>query len=247
MTDTAPSLTDPPAGAVANGGAPATLGWWAAGEAFFAHALDRLAGPDLDGPSLLSGWSRRTVIAHVARNADALANLMTWARSGVETPMYASPEARDAAIAETSALTPADLVADCHSAARRLGEAVRALPEVAWSAPVRTAQGRTVTAAQVPWMRCREVWVHAVDLRSGPGFADVPPSVLRVLVADVLAMWERRGTHPDITLASGVDRWGTGAVAVSGPLPDLAGWVTGRGGGAAMRTEGRLPDLPPWL
>jgi maleylpyruvate isomerase len=64
--------------------------WCTDGERFLDGALDRLAGVDLDGPSLLPGWSRRTVIAHVARNADALCNLLTWARTGVETPMYAS-------------------------------------------------------------------------------------------------------------------------------------------------------------
>ena len=52
--------------------APATLDWWEDGEAFCAAALDRLTEPDLDRPSLLPGWPRRTVIAHLARNADAL-------------------------------------------------------------------------------------------------------------------------------------------------------------------------------
>jgi maleylpyruvate isomerase len=59
--------------------APATLDWWEDGEAFCAAALDRLTEPDLDRPSLLPGWPRRTVIAHLARNADALVNLLTWA------------------------------------------------------------------------------------------------------------------------------------------------------------------------
>ena len=43
--------------------APATLDWWEDGEAFCAAALDRLTEPDLDRPSLLPGWPRRTVTA----------------------------------------------------------------------------------------------------------------------------------------------------------------------------------------
>jgi hypothetical protein len=100
--------------------------WCADGERFFGEALDRLPGAGPDGPSLLPGWSRRTVIAHVARNADALCNLLTWARTGVETPMYASAEAREAAIAATAQLP--------------LGGTGRRLP----------AQGRTVPVSQAP-------------------------------------------------------------------------------------------------
>ena len=56
---------------------PLASAWCADGERFLDEALDRLPGAGLDGPSLLPGWSRRTVIAHVARNADALGNLLT--------------------------------------------------------------------------------------------------------------------------------------------------------------------------
>ena len=45
---------------------------------------------------LLPGWTVGHVLTHVARNADAYTNLLTWARTGVETPAYASPEAREA-------------------------------------------------------------------------------------------------------------------------------------------------------
>jgi maleylpyruvate isomerase len=227
--------------------APATLGWWADGEAFFAGALDRLSEPDLDAPSLLPGWPRHTVVAHVARNADALVNLLTWARTGVETPMYATPQARDAGIAETAQLPPDELVADCWAAGRRLAAAVRGLPEQAWSAEVRTAQGRTVPASEVPWMRCREVWVHAVDLDAGPGFADVPDDVLTALIDDVTSMWQRRDQTPDVRLSAGDRTWGTGPVSASGDLPALAAYVTGRHDPAGLTTAGELPALPTWL
>ena len=49
-------------------------------------------------PSLLPGWTRGHVLTHVARNGDGLGNLLRWARTGTETPMYASREARRADI-----------------------------------------------------------------------------------------------------------------------------------------------------
>ena len=63
---------------------------WADGERLFATALGRLTDEELDRPSLLPGWDRRHVLAHVARNADALRNLLTWAETGVKTTTGAS-------------------------------------------------------------------------------------------------------------------------------------------------------------
>jgi maleylpyruvate isomerase len=224
-----------------------TLGWWADGEQHLGTALGRLTDEEFAAPSLLPDWSRHRLLAHVARNADALVNLLTWARTGVETPMYASAEARDAGIAEAAALPPAELRAEVMAATQRLAEAVHGLPADAWSAQVRTAQGRTVPAAEVPWMRSREVWVHAVDLDAGVGFADVPEDVLAALVDDVFRMWDRRDQVPDVAVFAGDREWGTGSLAVAGALPDVAAWLTGRSDGAGLQSDGPLPTLAAWL
>jgi maleylpyruvate isomerase len=226
---------------------PETLPWWEDGERHLATALGRLVDEEFAAPSLLPGWSRTEVLAHVARNADALVNLLTWARTGVETPMYASPEARDAGIAQAAKLPPAELRAEVLAATERLVAAVRALPGQAWTNEVRTAQGRTVPAAEVPWMRCREVWVHAVDLDAGVTFADVPEDVQAALVDDVFRMWDRRDTVPDVVLFAGDREWGTGSLAVSGSLPAVTAWVTGRSAGEDLSADGPLPRLPAWL
>ena len=226
---------------------PATLDWWADGERHFGTALGRLTDEEFGSPSLLPGWSRATVLGHVARNADALINLLTWARTAIETPMYASPEARDAGIAEAAALPPDRLREEVLAATARLAAAVSGLPGDAWSAQVRTAQGRTVPASEVPWMRCREVWVHAVDLDAGIGFADVPDEVLAALVDDVFRMWERRGQVPGVTVFAGDRTWGAGAVAVSGSPAAVAAWVTGRSTGSGLEADDVLPELPAWL
>ena len=226
---------------------PETLPWWEDGERHLGTALGRLVDEDFAGPSLLPGWTRTHVLAHVARNAEALVNLLTWARTGVETPMYASPEDRAAGIAETAKLSPDQLRGEVLRTTERLAEAMHGLPEPAWTHEVRTAQGRMVPATEVPWMRCREVWVHSVDLDAGVSFADVPDDVQAALVDDVFRMWDRRDEVPDVVLFAGDREWGTGRLAVAGSLPDVTAWVTGRGGGEGLSADGPLPTLPAWL
>jgi len=226
---------------------PETLPWWEDGERHLGTALGRLVDEDFGADSLLPGWTRAHVLAHVARNADALVNLLTWARTGVETPMYPSQEARENGINETVKLPPDELRGEVLIATERLAAAVRAMPDEAWSAEVRTNQGRAVPASEVPWMRCREVWVHAVDLDAGVTFADVPEDVQAALVDDVFRMWDRRDQVPDVVLFAGDREWGTGSLAVAGRLPDVTAWVTGRSRGDGLTADGELPALAPWL
>ena len=49
-----------------------------------------LTDAEVAEPSLLPGWTRGHVLTHLARNADGLANLLRWAGTGIETPVYAS-------------------------------------------------------------------------------------------------------------------------------------------------------------
>jgi len=181
------------------------------------------------------------VIAHVARNADALVNLLAWARTGIEAPMYASPESRDADIATTASLPPAALRADLIEARTRLAEAVEQLSETAWVAQVRTAQGRIIPAREVVWMRDREVWVHAVDL--GATTSVWPEELAVALIDDVLAMFTRREQTPEVTLVAGERTWGSGSIVIRASVTEIAAWLTGRG----PAPTADAPRLPGWL
>ncbi|ACU97081.1 MAG: maleylpyruvate isomerase family mycothiol-dependent enzyme [Saccharomonospora viridis] len=226
------------------------LTWARRGTAYFARVLAQLPDSELDRPSLLPGWSRRHVIAHVGYNARALTRLLTWARTGVETPMYASPEQRAAEI-ESGATLPARALRSLFSHSEvHLNVAWRDLPDEAWDAQVRTAQGRLVPARETAWMRTREVWVHALDLDHGASTHDFPPDLLDELLADVLRMWQRRKETVDLTIApEGRETvvLGDGGPTVSGTLPDVVRWLTGRGARRLTSSTGELPTIPRWF
>src|SRR4051812_27091611 len=219
--------------------------WWQDGERRVARLVAGMADDDLAAPSALPDWSRAHVVAHLARNADALVNLLDWARTGVETPMYPSREERNAGIDRTAALSPADLKADFSKACAGFAAAVETTPAEAWTAPLRNRQGGEILASAVPWMRAKEIWVHGVDLAAGLTFADAPADFCAALVDDVLATFTGRGEAPVVTLvATDVDRtWGAGAARLQGPVSAIAAWLT-RGEDAAL--SGPVPPAPRW-
>src|SRR3982751_334442 len=71
-----------------------------------------LDGAAVAAPSILPGWTRGHVLSHVARNADSCVNLLTWARTGVETPQYASAAHRAADVAAGAGRPVAEQLAD---------------------------------------------------------------------------------------------------------------------------------------
>lgn len=192
-------------------------------------ALCRKALVDLEGPSQLPGWTRKHVAAHLALNAEALLNLVEWAHTGVEKPMYASVDQRNADI-EAGALRPAgELLTWFDESAEQLTTAMAELTDEQWQNRIRTAQGREVPATEVPWMRSREVMIHAVDLGTGVTFADLPADFLEKLCADIRT---KRGDVPD----------------VQGPLPEIAAYLAGRPYNSVLTPDGDpAQPLQPWL
>lgn len=207
----------------------------------------------LDGtsatPSRLPGWSRGHVLTHVARNADAMRNLLTWARTGEPTPAYPSQAAR-AALIEAGAGRPLDeQIADVRDSADRFAEYAAAMPAEAWQYELPLPTG-TQRAAFLVWRRLREVEVHHVDLAAGYEPAAWPESFTHRFLHEVAA--ELHGIdltvhatglgHP-LTIGSG------GPPTISGPAAALAGWLTGRVAEPELTVApaGPLPTLPDWL
>lgn len=207
------------------------LAWVAEGTDLCRKALDGLDETSYGAPSHLPGWTRKHVVAHLAGNAEAIGNLVHWARTGEPTPMYGSPEQRLADIESGAGLPGGRLTAWFEESARALADAMASLTEPQWRAEVVTAQGRTVPAGETPWMRAREVMVHAVDLGTGVRFADLPGEFLAALREDVLA------------------RHGPGNVpAVHGSPAEVTAYLTGRPCTGVTTSDGSpAGPLPPWL
>lgn len=229
------------------------LAWQDEGTDQIEKAVGTLTDAELARPSALPGWSRAHVVAHLARNADALVNLLAWARTGVESPMYPEAGQRERDIETTALLPLAELRADLLAANARLARATAELPAGAWRARVRSAQGRDIPAGDVPWLRVRELWIHLVDLGGRWTFDDLPADLVVALLGDVTSTMDRKPTTPAVALvATGAGEWTIGpaapAVTVTGPPAGLLGWLIGRTPGAGLTSStGHLPTLARWL
>jgi len=208
-------------------------------------AATKLDNASVAEPSRLPGWSRGHVLAHLARNADALVNVLEG------RPMYAPGNARDADI-ERDAPRPLDAqLADVRESAARFQEAGASPAD--WSRTVELRNGVTDSAARVPFRRWVEVELHHVDLGIGYELEDLPEEFVE---REIQFLADRFGGHPDVPptrVTESTRAWSTGRVAesgpevtVAGPAPALLGWLCGRRGGSDLSVDGGLlPTLPP--
>src|SRR4051794_10074879 len=207
-------------------------------------AVAALDNASVTEPTRLSGWSRGHVLAHLARNADALVNVLQG------RPMYASGDARDADI-ERDAPRPLDVqLADLRASAARFQEAGDAPAD--WSRTVELRNGVTDSAARVPFRRWAEVELHHVDLGIGYELEDLSEEFTQ---REINFLTERFRGSPDVPSlvieegdGRGIRTGGRGDVAlvVTGRQADLLGWLAGRRDGSALTVHGgTLPPLPP--
>lgn len=213
------------------------------------RTVDAMADFQFAEPSLLPGWSRGHVVAHLVLNAEGLAGALEGVREEQAVPMYASQEARDSDIEKLSAADPAVLRDRLLASTFAIRDGVDELPENLYAARIeRTPESdRSFTAGRVGEMRLREVEIHHADLDLAYTWAEWP-SDFTVLLLD------NRGTvhdGPPFT-AHAVDlgrswSFGEGGPTVSGPAPLLAWWATGRDPGDGLTSDdGELPKMEAW-
>jgi maleylpyruvate isomerase len=215
------------------------------------RTVDGLDDEALGEPSGLPGWTRAHVVAHLTLNAEGMARVLEARIAGEPTTMYASDEARSADIEELAAADRAELRERFLAGTTVVNDAVEHFPDEWWGEGFeRTPGGRVIRYAAIPGMRLREVEIHHVDLAAGfdpTGWSDAFASHLitamvkrqpsdegfRVLATDVARTWEI-GPDPDET-------------TVSGPVGDLAWWLTGRPPADSLAcSTGNLPHVKPW-
>jgi len=134
-------------------------------QAALASHLESLAAGSVDpaAPSLLPGWSLGHVLTHLARNADGLTRVLEGAERGEALEQYpGGAESRNAAIEAGAGRPWPDLVADVRESGARFAAQVAA--QQRWDGGGVNARGRAIPAAEVPFLRVREVFVHHADL-----------------------------------------------------------------------------------
>jgi maleylpyruvate isomerase len=230
---------------------PSDIGAVAASHEALLRSIAHLDDALIRQPSLLPGWSVGHVLTHVARNADGLANLARWARTGVRTPMYESRDRRDADIEAGSGRGAAEMRADLIAAQQRFLDSLAGIADLEVRYPVTYGKGdRVATAEELPLIRMSEVEIHHVDLDLGYTPAHWPESFVERMLSRVCDEFGDRDV-PGVTLL-GVDderTWtiGDGAHVVTGPAPALLAWLVGRTDGTGLHADGGvLPALGAW-
>lgn len=213
-------------------------------------ALTVLSEEDMRAPSLLPGWSRGHVVTHLARNADALCNLVAWAETGVETPMYRSQEHRDHDIDSGAGRCAEDLREDARISAGRFVGALNELDARHQDALVsRTSAAEPFPVRDIARMRRTEVEVHHADLEIGYTAADWPRDFTEMVIGLVQ---DDRAEGPSMVLSStdtaGLWKCGTGpGPEITATKAELAWWLLGRGVGTGLSSSaGVLPELGRW-
>lgn len=194
-------------------------------------------------PSRLPGWTRGHVLAHLARNADALVNVLAG------RPMYVSGDARDSDIERDAPRPLAEQLRDLREASERFAAAGQIPAD--WSRTVELRNGVTDSAANVPFRRWVEIELHHVDLGIGYELEDLPEEFVQREIAFLTARFAGNPDVPPTRVTDGTHAWNTGRdgdteITVSGPASDVVGWLSGRRDGSALTAEGGLlPALPP--
>jgi maleylpyruvate isomerase len=215
--------------------------------------VDQLGDADLREASLLPGWTRGHVLTHVGRNADGMVNLVTWARTGEETPMYAGGrEGRAAAIEAGAGRHIGDIRLDLNDSGERLLGAFAGLPTEALAREVVFGSGATAYGWELPSMRTREVEIHHVDLDCGYTPAHWSTAFVHRTLDQLAPQFRTRGECPVGWLADtdSDQTWQTAedGPTLAGPGSGLLAWLTGRsdGDGLDLDPAGPVPRAPRW-
>jgi maleylpyruvate isomerase len=223
------------------------------------RTVDGFQGDDWSAPSLLPGWTRAHVVAHLALNAEGLARALRGVvadEGDHDEPrtMYDSDERRDLDIAQLGTADPTELRDRLMAGTTALSDAMASVPPPGWEGRIeRTPGGRTMPTAALPGMRLREVEIHHVDLDAGYArsewsrdFADLlleamtkrlrPEAGFEVKPLDSDRTWVVDGDESELPLP-----------VVTGPAADLGWWLTGRPAPDTLScSHGELPEIGAW-
>ena len=212
-----------------------------------------LTDADVLSPSALPGWTKGHVLAHIARNADAVNRMVSGAAIGEQWPMYYDSPSRDEEIEAGAARSIAEHEADLETSAERLQASFAGFPADRLEFLVKHRTGKEFPASITTWWRWNEVVLHHADLGLGFDFSALDPALAVRGVDESVARHAAKPEAPGLTLTAtdSGHTWGIGDgdLPVSGPASSLFAWLTGRGDGSDLsigREGATLPALPAW-
>jgi maleylpyruvate isomerase len=223
------------------------------------RTVDGFHDDDWATPSLLPGWTRAHVVAHLGLNAAAMSRALRGlvADEDDDAPrtMYDSDEQRADDIELLAAQDPSELRATLMAETTILQEALDAVPDDRWESRIeRTPGGRTMRAGSFPGMRWRELEIHHADLDAGYSCADWSEAFSEHLL-DAMAKRLQPKEAFEVKPLDSSRTWviGDGDEAeypvrvVTGPAADLGWWLTGRPPSATLScSRGELPPIEGW-
>jgi maleylpyruvate isomerase len=219
------------------------------------RTVDGFHGDDWRAPSLLPGWTRAHVVAHLALNAEGLVRALRGVVADEQdgtSPMYDSDEKRDSDIDHLARAHHHEIRDRFLGSTTVLQDAFAAMREAAWDSRVdRTPGGRSMRTSSLPSMRLRELEIHHVDLGAAYTTRDWSEP-FSVLLLDAMTRRldppERMEVRPldvDRTWILGPD--GADGAVVTGPAADLGWWLTGRPASERLScSRGELPQIGAW-
>ncbi len=224
--------------------------------------LARLADSQVDEASMLPGWTRGHVLAHLDGNAQGIGRLVRWAFDGVERPMYISREVRDADVEMHASRDARSHEAAVTQSARTLQQDLRRLTSDQRASQVTLGNGLQVRASSLARHRLQEVCVHHADLGlSDYTWRDWPEAMAAHMARLVARDFAERGEFPvaaiawDATDGSAGDEISIvprdtegGEAVVQGSASAILAWLLGRsmGEGLAITGASQIPAAPAW-
>jgi maleylpyruvate isomerase len=222
------------------------------------RTVDGFHDDDWSAPSLLPGWTRAHVVAHLALNAEGMARALRGVVADdidddEPRTMYDSDDRRDSDIAELSTADETELRDRLLAGTSAINDAMASVPAGGWEGRIeRTPGGRTMRTASLPGMRLREVEIHHVDLGAGYTTGDWSPEFAELLLdamskRDATTAFEVKPMDSDRTWLFGDAEAEYPVTVVTGPAADLGWWLTGRPAPETVScSHGELPEIGAW-
>lgn len=210
--------------------------------------VESLSEDEMRAESLCEGWTRAHVVAHLIGLAGGLGNLVTWAVTGTETPMYSCPEDRDAAIEDLAQLSAAELKQELREATSGFQALAGQLRNTKLATEEVSVPSGPLNAYAIPAVWIGEVLIHHNDLdtlwKLDEGDMDALEDTLDIVMAKVA----KRDDWPGLTVITDEGEnytTGDGATTLKGGRDAIIGWIT-RGLEDGLRYEGELPERPKY-